>query len=213
MKEAATVKPRGLIVVGVLVVSLGLFAWRSSRQSSHGSPSAQEAPEAVSELSALRAEVAQLRDRQNREVGLLAASAVSNAAAAPAQREEPLTQEQIAVKSEEKSARIAETLAQKVHSERIDVDWSASATAQIRTTFKTTLPGTEVMDAQCASTLCRIVVRHPEKGDQDEMAHKLARQEPFAQGTFFRYDRQSDPPKTTLFVLRDGQFPPEVSNL
>jgi hypothetical protein len=206
-------KTRGLIVIGVLVVPLGLFAWRSSRQPSHKSPTAEEAPETSSELSALRAEVAQLRDRQDKEVSLLAATAVSKAVEAPAQQEPPLTPEQAAVKEEVKHARIAETLSQKIQSERIDVDWSASATAQIRTTFKASLPGTEVMDAQCASTLCRVVVRHAEKGDQTEMAHKLARQEPFAQGTFFRYDEKSDPPTTTLFVLRDGQIPPEVANL
>jgi hypothetical protein len=213
MKEAATMKTRGLIVIGTLVVSLGLFAWRSSRQPSHRLPAEEEAPESSSELSALRAEVAQLRDRQNSDVRVLAASAASNAAAVTTQQEPPLTEEQVAVKADEQYARIAETLTQKIHNERIDVTWSASATAQIRTTFKTSLPGTEVMDAQCASTLCRVVVRHAEKGDQNEMAQKLARQEPFSQGTFFRYDRQTDPPTTTLYVLRDGQVPPEVSNL
>jgi hypothetical protein len=201
------------MVVGALVVSFGLLAWRSSRQLSQRSSTTEPPPEPASELSALRAEVAMLKDRQDKQVGLLAATALSRGAASPAPEEQPLTDEQAVARSEQQYTRIAETLAQKVQSERIDVDWSAKTSAQIRTTFKSALPGTEVMDAQCANTLCRVVVRHTEKGDQHAMAQKLAREEPFAQGTFFRYDYDSDPPTTTLFVLRDGQVPPEASNL
>jgi hypothetical protein len=124
----------------------------------------------------LRAEVADLRARQNHEVPLLAAKASATVPPPPAQQEEAVTEAQKIIKSEQSNACIADMLTQKIQGERIDVEWSATASAQIQTAFKTSLPGTEVMDALCASTLCRVVVRHVEKGDQTELAQKMARQ-------------------------------------
>jgi hypothetical protein len=206
-------KARNSIVLGLLAVSLGAFDWMSSRQPSQRPAATEEPSETARELSALRAEVTELRARQDKEVRLLGAKAASDVAAAPAKEPEALTMEQKVVKNEQRNARIADFLAQRLQNERVDADWSATASAQIRTAFKTSLPGTDVMDAQCASTLCRVVVRHGEKADQATMAQKLVREEPFSLGTFYRYDTKADPPTTTLYVLRDGQVPPEVGNL
>lgn len=203
-------KTSAVILFGLLVVLVGISAWRA-RQPSLRRTNVEPASEVADELSELRAEVAQLKRHQDLDVKL-AVGALSSASRA-ASPERPETLEEMAAKAEAKDARIAETLSQKLRDERIDVAWSGETSAQIQSAFKTILPGTEVVDARCASTLCRVVVRHPEKDEQAAMPRRLAAVQPFAQGTFLRYDYQSDPPLTTLFVLRNGQVPPEVSSL
>jgi len=202
-----------LFAVAPLVIALlGLRAWTSSRRPSH-SPGGGDTSDTDAQLSELRAEVAILKDQQTREGRALAASLAAPKPAEAAPVENAPTSAETAAKVEARNARIADLLTHRVETERVDAAWSAKTSELIKTGFQGALPGTEVVDARCASTLCRVVVRHPEKGDQVAMPEKLSRVQPFAQGTFFRYDMTSDPPVTTLYVLRDGQIPPEAKNL
>ena len=202
-----------LFTLAPLVVALlGLRAWTSSRRPSHA-PVGGDTSDTDAQLSALRDEIATLREQQTREGRALAASLAAPKPAEAAPPEKAPTPEETAAKAEAHDGKIAELLTRRLETERVDAAWSASTSELIKTGFKGALPGTEVVDARCASTLCRVVVRHTEKGDQMAMPERLSRVQPFAQGTFFRYDSSSDPPVTTLYVLRDGQIPPETKNL
>jgi hypothetical protein len=88
--------------------------------------------------------------------------------------------------------------------ERADDDWSERTTRQIHDAIARTTPGAEVAEASCASSLCRVVVKHEDATTQAKLGSELVLVEPFRAGVLYDYDRASSPPKTTIFVMREG---------
>jgi len=89
--------------------------------------------------------------------------------------------------------------------EDIDGEWSATTSRQIRDVIASEIPSSRLEEVQCASTLCKVVVRHTSTADAMSMARRIASTEPFSAGTFYSRDVEGDPLRMTLFVSRGGQ--------
>ena len=121
---------------------------------------------------------------------------------APADAKEPPSS------AEQRLATAAAALEDTFYAEPKDGVWSSSMVARITGSLKTSAPGAHMVEASCASTMCRVVVSHDDVGAQQDLATTLASSGPFTQGVFYDYDRASTPPTTTLYVMREGhKFP------
>lgn len=94
--------------------------------------------------------------------------------------------------------------------ERIDADWSGKTVQAIRGVFHSRVPGVELVDASCASTMCRVSVSHSDPESQLQMSGLIASVEPFKTGSFYRYHRDTHPPTTDVYVVREGAKVPSA---
>jgi hypothetical protein len=97
----------------------------------------------------------------------------------------------------------------RVAMEPVDVSWRNQTLAELKKTF-TPITGSTVRNAECRSQLCRIEVEHQTANSQRGLAREISGQAPFDQEVVYRYDLNSKPPKTTLYVARAGT---SLSNL
>jgi hypothetical protein len=172
------------------------------------------APKAAAGDDALRREVAALRlkvaelDRADRSA-LLAASVQPPGDAPAAEGASPkdvgeATEPGSGPSPEEKNREIAEDIGARFAAEPVDAAWRLGMMRRLRDALESSAGGGHVDDLDCAATLCRIVLRHDGPDAQREVGALVAPLEPFRAGVFFDYDRESAPPKTTLYVLREG---------
>jgi hypothetical protein len=89
-------------------------------------------------------------------------------------------------------------------SETPDSFWSRRMSLQIRDVLAEKVPRAELLQVNCAATLCRVVVRHDDSANQARFGQQVTWLEPFRPGVLYDYDRVSDPPRTTMLVLREG---------
>lgn len=101
-------------------------------------------------------------------------------------------------------AQFAAELEDKFHGEPLDRAWSVEMTTQIRSTVRESLPSARLLEAGCASSLCRVVLRHDSLEEQRKLGFTLASAVPFQHGVFYDYDATANPPTTTLYVAREG---------
>lgn len=169
---------------------------------------AAASPEALSqELRALRGEVVKLRAGAQPTVYVVSppqppSAALTDAAptADPAATAEPTPQ----LTAEQRNAQTAAELQLKLESESIDAAWSTPTVRDLRETISSAIPTARVLQTDCATSLCRIVLAHDLEEDQRGVAHQLATATPFQEGVFYAYDQSEGALKTTLYVLRAG---------
>lgn len=101
-------------------------------------------------------------------------------------------------------AQVADELEDKFHGEPLDRAWSVEMKTQIRTTVRDSLPSARVLEADCATSLCRVVLRHDSLEEQRKIGFVLASAGPFQHEVFYDYDATANPPTTTLYVAREG---------
>jgi hypothetical protein len=65
-------------------------------------------------------------------------------------------------------------------------------------------PGSRVEAVECVSSLCKVVVTHDSLDEQRGLGTKVERVPFFGEGTYFSYERDVLPPRTTLYVVRQG---------
>jgi hypothetical protein len=95
-------------------------------------------------------------------------------------------------------------------SETFDPSWSRSMEQTLRSELATKTTGSTVLESSCASTMCRIVLRHESSDVQRALAYTVTELAPFQTGVFYDYDKSSDPPRSTLYVMREGHELNEV---
>ncbi len=88
--------------------------------------------------------------------------------------------------------------------EPVDGEWSLKTVREIRDVVGSSAPGTQVLKAECGSSLCRVSVSHETEEAQKTLGHALAAEEPFRAGVVYDYDFDSNPRKTVFFVMRAG---------
>lgn len=66
-------------------------------------------------------------------------------------------------------------------------------------------PGSRVVKAECASTLCRVVLSHDSERAQKGLGPAIAGLVPFRFGVIYDYDFTPNRRSTTLFVARDSR--------
>jgi hypothetical protein len=57
---------------------------------------------------------------------------------------------------------------------------------------------------ECAKSMCKIVVTHDNLDEQTEVANRVQAVPFFAESTYYSYERDATPPRTTLYVARAG---------
>ena len=158
--------------------------------------SAESVASLTAEVDSLRAEVAKLKTAQLPAKSPAEAPAAPQASAASSRAEAP------------RSATPVEdpvpALEERILNEPEDRAWEASMKSQIHETIGSVAPGVSVTDAECGSTLCRVVVAHKTREDQIGIGRILVGQAPFKNGVYYDYDREAQPPTTTMYVLREG---------
>lgn len=112
-----------------------------------------------------------------------------------------------------KNTQIANAAGEKLDAElgreSIDRAWSAGTSSDINAVFKP-LTSSQLVNVDCRSSLCRVLIRHDSAEDQHGFAKKILGAPPFDQDVLFRYDFDSTPPKTTLYVARQGVSLPQL---
>lgn len=200
----------GVLFAGIAVAGLVAYSWRHSSLAS----AAAGAPDAAlsAEVDLLRSAVAELQRRPNTRPQIVVVSPSSDpAGAAPqpnAQTPEPDSVEPAT--AEEQQQAVAEKLDQRLQTEPVDRAWSWETTGKIRGVVEAPEVGGRVVEASCASRLCRVVVGHKSEEAKLQFARGVALQAPFNQGAIYRYSTVDGEPRTTVYVVRDNN---DLSNL
>lgn len=106
--------------------------------------------------------------------------------------------------------RIADELEKIFTSEPVDAAWRLETLRTIRSALGNGLENSHVDEADCASTLCRIVFSHTTPDAQRELSGQIAGLDTFKTALFYDYDKESTPARTTLYVLREGHAFPNL---
>jgi hypothetical protein len=154
------------------------------------------------EVQALKAEVGGLRAHAQPKIYLVPSPPTAEVTSAPvanasADRLPERTPEQ-------KQMEAAQTLEAKFESEPIDAAWSVTMVREIRAALSSAAPAARVLQANCATSFCRVVLGHDAEDDQREFASQVAATKPFQEGVFYDYDQTPKALKTTLYVVRRG---------
>jgi hypothetical protein len=165
---------------------------------------AEAAHDSAKELRALRREVELLKrksemsqvEHATSEPGFGAASASSTP-----QQETPRDPEQ---KARDRHRETITSLDARFAGEPVDGEWSLKTVREIRDVVGSSARGTQLLKAECGSSLCRVTVSHETEEAQKTLGHALAAEEPFRAGVVYDYDFDSNPRKTVFFVLREG---------
>lgn len=111
------------------------------------------------------------------------------------------TMEELDFADQQASERAGDRLDTYLAGETVDAAWSPETTRGIQTTMAS-VEGHKLISADCRTRLCRVVVESDSSEEQRELPQKVAGNGPFKQDVFYRYDFESKPPKTTLYVAR-----------
>lgn len=116
------------------------------------------------------------------------------------------------VKQQQELDKTLGELNQRFGAEPVDRLWSEPTQHQIHDVVEKLGPSASVLDARCASTLCRVVLGHSTEEDQAKLSSLIAASAPFDQGTFYHVDHGTRPPQTTLFIVRDTGAKASLNN-
>ena len=75
---------------------------------------------------------------------------------------------------------------------------------ELRETMSSAVPAAQILQTDCATSMCRVVLAHDLEEEQRELAHQVATAKPFQEGVFYDYGHSQGALKTTLYVLRPG---------
>ena len=194
---------RRWLVPAVSVAAVGALIW-AFLPPRRSAPRVAVPPDAlVHEVHALRDEVGRLRAEAQPKVFILPSSPADTtppASSAESASSEPSPE----LSPEQKQRQAAEALRVKFESEPIDSAWSVAMVRDIREAISSAAPATHLLQANCATSLCRVVLGHDEEEDQRGVANQVAAAKPFREGVFYDYDHAPRALKTTLYVVRQG---------
>src|SRR5262249_7521259 len=90
-------------------------------------------------------------------------------------------------------------------SQTLDPSWSRDMALTLRNELIAAAPtGSTVLEAECAATLCRVVLKHESRSAQQGLARVVSDLAPFRAGVFYALDSEASPLRSTLYVLREG---------
>ena len=200
----------------LVVATLGITGFALTRRTREPSSEREARVALVAELDRVKQDVARLQaSPAPREVRYMVTPPAEAPPAPPDRGEEappPEDPRPLAERERERNRDTANALAARFTEEPVDGAWSPTTTRAIRDLLQAGTAG-ELLEAGCASTLCRVVLRHESLESQKKMAYAVRGLAPFRTGTFYDYDTTSDPPITTLYTLREGaSFQEEMAN-
>ena len=107
-------------------------------------------------------------------------------------------------KLDENVAKLGMKLEERMRDEPFDRAWSRDTVGAVKTAFSE-IHASRITEAECRSRTCRVVVEHDSDGDQRALASQIANAAPFDGEVLYRYDFNSTPRKTILYVAREGE--------
>lgn len=155
------------------------------------------------EVVALKRDVASLKRAAIVQAGRAAGTALAVPAAQPPQRPTAPSRD-----PELHRKLVTDALEGRLSSESGDPGWSGPRVREIKSAFAASLPGVNVVAADCATTLCKVVVEHTDGESQESLTEKAAETEGLDGETYFLFDRDASPPRTTLYMGRSGHHLP-----
>lgn len=196
----AWITPVVVILLAGSALSLA-WLWRG-----HAKPAPAASAEALAhEVRDLRAELNDLRSAPPRPaVYITTSSPPVDAPVVAAAGEADLKPASSPVDLTARQAEAAAQLQAKFEQESLDANWALPMVRSIRGSIATSAPTARLLEAECATSLCRVVLEHPSDEDQRSIAGQVMASEPFTEGVFYDYQHGSATPKTTLYVIRQG---------
>lgn len=186
----------GLVAAAVFGISRGAPALRRSL----GDKPLPDPSDLGGQVEELRAEVANLRKQRT----ALAPVVLSmNPPSSPPSA--PISTEEADRLFQESMVKTARDLDERLAGEWVDAAWSAQAAKTFRDVFRADVPGTELHDAHCGSTVCKLSLSHDSTDSQRDFPSKITSKEPFKPGVYYHYHPEATPPRTEIYVLRGEQ--------
>jgi hypothetical protein len=183
-------------MVGLAAAGLGLVLWR------HAPARSPEVAEATAtgpdELDALKREVASLK-----RMTVAQALRPQPAAATPDQKA-PAPRRPRLPPAEQKRV-VKEAMEARYGSEAIVPSWSAGRVDTLKAAFATALPDVKVVGVECATTMCRVELSHDDPDSQSSLMEKTSESDALNTETFYLFDKEATPPRTVLYIAREGQ--------
>jgi len=99
--------------------------------------------------------------------------------------------------------RLGDQLDARLAAEAPDPRWAAATASAIRSTVAA-ISGDKLLSSDCKASLCRVEIEHDSPAEQHRLAKSVLGSGPFEQDVMFRYDFDSSPPRTTMYVAREG---------
>jgi hypothetical protein len=195
-------------VLGASAVLVGgtLAAATLMRTPHAGTPQTASDRDTASEVAALRREVDALKQSQRalmmQRASALAPAETTAAAVTPVAPTAPPVKALTDEEATQKNREIATNLAAHLTSEPVDAAWRAQKLREIRDAFASVPAGSRIEDADCASSLCKLTIVHDTPVLQHEFASHIVNLDAFNAGLFFDYEDK--PPRTTVYVVREG---------
>jgi hypothetical protein len=191
-----------LLALVVLVSTAAALSWRRFAASPSPARSGARA-----DISAIERRLAELETRPSHErVVYVHGSAQPPAQAAPhsdaSPPEAPAPVDEARMMLEKQTAATALLDARFVN-ETPDPAFSREATQAARQGVEDR-PGSRVATVECVSSLCKVVITHDSLEEQRGIGTKVESVPLFGEGTYFSYERDVVPPRTTLYVVRRG---------
>jgi hypothetical protein len=159
----------------------------------------------VDPIAELERRLAQLEARPSGDRVVL----VQQAASAADKRDVPESENQPSDPADEakllaqKQAAATDALEARLLRETPDPAFNGEATRAAREGVETG-GGSRVASVECVSSMCKVVTTHDTLEDQSSIGTKIEKVPFFGEGTYFSYERDVTPPRTTLYVVRPG---------
>jgi len=205
-----------LLCVGTLVFQVATTHHRSSDPKRLASvPGVDDRAELESKFSALQKQMSQLRQAtrelqaaetaraEQAEPSLTPVVDPGAAAELPAEIDLPDPRAPL-VSAKVRNRDLVGRLEAQFFSEDVDAEWRQETLQQVQRVFETSAPGSRLLEADCATTMCRVVVAHDTEEARKGLAMQVTKMEPFIQGVLFDYDLEQRPSRTTMLVRRAG---------
>lgn len=191
-----------MVPVGFALVGSILFAFSSRRAPERARPAVTN-DRVSADIESLKRELSQLKAEPKmyvmtapKENAVPAVESETKAAAPPADKAELTPQQRLDQTAADLDVRMAK--------EPADAAWGRQATAEIRDAVARGLPSARILETECATSMCRVLLAHDSPEDQKGVGTALPSLAPFRHGVFFHQDLDSAPPKTSLYVVREG---------
>ncbi|MBC8131378.1 MAG: hypothetical protein H7X95_00245 [Deltaproteobacteria bacterium] len=201
MKNPFVVTLTGLTIV---VAAVLVMKWAPPlRQQS--APVATDTAPSGEDFAALTREVASLKQQARaqamRSEHITSVAAVQAAATPPVTNPAPGKR----LTAAEQKKLLSDTLEGQFQGEHPDPAWSPARSSAIKDAVAHSLPGTRTVAVECATTLCRVVVQHDDEDSQSALVDKASEVPDLDTETFFIFDKESTPPRTTMYMARAGK--------
>jgi hypothetical protein len=195
-------------VLGAVVVATSLFGRRPASKDAAANGTASTVALA-DEVARLRREVSAVQAKTEASDRPALTSAEQPETSAPANR--PLTRDE--KREQSRAAREAwYSLADsQFYGERPDPEWSADATRNVRAMLATHAKNATVVSAECAMTMCKMVLSHADLDMQKEFSSEITEEPLLDAEVIYKYDPRAQPPTTTMWLSRTGHRLPRVA--